>query len=37
VGRHVSTPQSLDNVCRLSDKFGEWKCFDHSSDPAYPG
>jgi Lipoprotein LpqB beta-propeller domain/Sporulation and spore germination len=37
VGRHVSQPQSLDNVCRLSDKYGEWKCFDHSSDPAYPG
>lgn len=37
VGRHVSNPQSLDNVCWLSDKYGEWKCFDHTSDPAYPG
>jgi hypothetical protein len=37
VGRHVSNPLSLDNVCWLSDKYGEWKCFDHTSDPAYPG
>lgn len=37
VTQHVSNPQSLDNVCRLSDKYGEWKCFDRTSDPAYPG
>jgi hypothetical protein len=37
VTQHVSSPQSLDNVCRLSDKYDEWKCFDRTSDPAYPG
>jgi Lipoprotein LpqB beta-propeller domain/Sporulation and spore germination len=37
VTQHVSNPESLDNVCRLSDKYGEWKCFDRTSDPAYPG
>ncbi|MDN3355550.1 LpqB family beta-propeller domain-containing protein [Actinomadura sp. DC4] len=37
VTQHVSNPQSLDNVCRLSDKYGEWKCFNRTSDPAYPG
>jgi hypothetical protein len=34
VTQHVS---ALDNVCRLSDKYGEWKCFPRASDPAYPG
>jgi WD40 repeat protein len=37
VMEHVSNPQSLDNVCWLSDRYGEWKCFDRTSDPAYPG
>jgi Lipoprotein LpqB beta-propeller domain/Sporulation and spore germination len=37
VWQHLANPQPLDNVCRLSDKYGEWKCFDHTSDPAYPG
>jgi Lipoprotein LpqB beta-propeller domain/Sporulation and spore germination len=37
VMQHVSNPQSLDMVCRLSDRYGEWKCFDGTSDPAYPG
>jgi hypothetical protein len=38
VTQHVSSnPQSLDNVCWLSDKYGEWKCFPRTSDPAYPG
>jgi WD40 repeat protein len=37
VMQHVSNPQSLDMVCRLSDRYGEWKCFDSTSDPAYPG
>ena len=37
VMEHVSNPQSLDNVCKLSDQFGEWKCFSRTSDPAYPG
>ena len=37
VSQHVSSPQPLDNVCRLSDQYGEWKCYDHTSAPAYPG
>jgi hypothetical protein len=37
VSQHVSTPQPLDNVCRLSDKYGEWTCFDGTSEAAYPG
>lgn len=37
VMQHVSNPQSLDNVCYQSDRYGEWKCFDRTSDPAYPG
>jgi hypothetical protein len=37
VTQHVSDPQSPDNVCRLSDTYGEWTCFHHYSDPAYPG
>ncbi|GAB2871975.1 LpqB family beta-propeller domain-containing protein [Actinoallomurus bryophytorum] len=37
VTQHVSNPQSSDNVCRLSDKYDEWKCFYRTSDPAYPG
>jgi hypothetical protein len=37
VMQHVSSPQALDNVCQLNDRFGEWKCFDRTADPAYPG
>ncbi|GLY89077.1 LpqB family beta-propeller domain-containing protein [Actinoallomurus iriomotensis] len=37
VAQHVSSPQPLDNVCWLSDKYGEWKCYDRTSAPAYPG
>jgi hypothetical protein len=37
VQQHLSNPQSLDNVCWLNDKYGEWKCYDRTSDPAYPG
>ena len=37
VTQHVSNAKSPDNICRLSDKFGEWKCFNGTSDPAYPG
>lgn len=37
VGQHVSNPQPLDNVCRLSDTDSAWKCFDRISEPAYPG
>ncbi len=36
VTRHV-TNQHQDNVCRLSDKYGDWKCYQRTSDPAYPG
>jgi Lipoprotein LpqB beta-propeller domain/Sporulation and spore germination len=25
------------NVCRLSDRYDEWKCFSRTSDPAYAG
>ncbi|GAB3962369.1 MtrAB system accessory lipoprotein LpqB [Actinoallomurus acanthiterrae] len=25
------------NVCRLSDRFDEWKCYNGTSDPAYAG
>jgi WD40 repeat protein len=37
VTQHASNPQTSDNVCRLSDKYDEWKCFYRTSDPAYPG
>lgn len=37
VMQHVASPQPLDNVCRLNDRFGEWRCFDRTADPAYPG
>jgi hypothetical protein len=37
VTQHVSNAKSRDNVCRLSDKYGEWKCFGGTSAPAYPG
>jgi hypothetical protein len=37
VAQHVASPQPLDNVCWLSDRYGEWKCYDHTSAPAYPG
>jgi WD40 repeat protein len=36
VTRHV-TNQHQDDVCRLSDKYGDWKCYPRTSDPAYPG
>ncbi len=28
---------SEDSVCRLNDKYGDWKCFPRTSDPVYPG
>lgn len=36
VTQHVSGAQRL-SVCRLSDRYDEWSCFDRTSDPAYPG
>jgi hypothetical protein len=37
VTQHVSGAKFPDSVCRLSDRFGEWKCFNGTSDPAFPG
>ncbi|MCW2944867.1 MAG: hypothetical protein JWR24_1584 [Actinoallomurus sp.] len=37
VTQHVSNAKPQDNVCRLSDSYGEWKCFGGTSAPAYPG
>jgi hypothetical protein len=31
------TNQHQDDVCRLSDKYGDWKCYPRTSDPADPG
>lgn len=36
VTQHVSN-KSQDNVCWLSDKDGDWRCYQHTSDPTYPG
>jgi hypothetical protein len=36
VTQHVLN-KSMDNVCRLSDKYGDWKCYGRTSDPTYPG
>jgi hypothetical protein len=36
VTQHVSN-KAQDNVCRLSDMYGDWTCFNPASDPAYPG
>ena len=36
VTQHVSNSPE-DNVCRLDDRYGDWKCIPRTSDPAYPG
>ncbi|MCO6004874.1 LpqB family beta-propeller domain-containing protein [Actinoallomurus purpureus] len=36
VTQRVSGDPTL-NVCRLSDRYDEWKCFNGTSDPAYAG
>lgn len=36
VTQRVSGDKTL-NVCRLSGPYDEWKCFNGTSDPAYPG
>ncbi|MEV5746880.1 LpqB family beta-propeller domain-containing protein [Actinoallomurus sp. NPDC052308] len=37
VTQRVSPGDKTLNVCRLSDRYDDWKCVNGTSDPAYPG